>query len=282
MKISLFVFPAVIITAVFGFFDEYLVMFLALFLHEAGHLFAVKKSYIEISYIKIEPFGIRIALKDEIIKNPADEIKIAAAGPAVSIILAAVFLVLCVYFKDIYYLDYFAYGNLYLGIFNLLPVFPADGGRILRAYLSTKTGYIKSYNAVRKTTLVLSAALVSAGIYILWITGFNFSVCLTGAFLYYGMLTEKNHSSYYLNKELTSYGRKTDEFERMSVFRIAVNENYPVRKILNELTLGRYCIAEVIDGYKKNCEFTEGELMEQMLKKGSDIRIKDIYKHRKI
>ncbi len=278
MKVSLFIIPAILITSIFGFFDEYIIMFLALLLHEAGHLLAVKKNYIGISYIKIEPFGMRIAIKDEIIKNPYDEIKIALAGPLTSILISLIFFF--INFKDIFYLKYFAACNLYLGLFNLLPAFPADGGRILRAFLSINTGYIKSYNAVRKITLFISAVMIAAGIIILIKTRFNFSLCLTGAFLYYGILTDRNHFSYYLNKELSEYKTKTESIEGIPILRIAVGKDYPVRKILSELSFKRYLIAEVVDGYKKSGEFTEGELMEHMLLNGSDIRIKDIYKRR--
>ncbi len=277
MKISLFIIPTALITSYFGFFDEYIVMFLALLFHEAGHLLAVKKNYLEISFIKIEPFGMRIALKDELIENPYDEIKIAAAGPVMSLLISFIcFLIFN--FTDMFHIQYFAACNLYIGLFNLLPAFPADGGRILRAFLSLKTGYIKSYNAVRKITLAVSLCMIVSGIIILMKTRFNFSLCLTGAFLYFGILTEKNYASYFLNKELSEYKTKPESIEGINVSRIAVGKDYPVRKILTELTFGKYLIAEVIDGYKKSFEFTEGELMEQMLLKGADITIKDIYK----
>ena len=94
----------------------------------------------------------------------------------------------------------------------------------------------------------------------------------------YNLLCEKNHTAYYIQKELNGYSEKNSEFERMDILRIAVNENYPARKILKELTLSRYCIAEVFRGHKKLCEFTEGELMDAIIKYGTGITVKDIYK----
>ena len=156
MSINLLIIPVILISSYFGYLDEYILMFLALVLHEAAHLFQIKKNYIEISKLKIEPFGIRITLKDEIIKNPKDEIKLAVAGPLFSIISGIIFLFVYLYIKNSEYIYFFASANIYLGIFNLLPAFPADGGRILKAILSMKTGYIKSYNFVRKLTLIIS------------------------------------------------------------------------------------------------------------------------------
>ena len=92
----------------------------------------------------------------------------------------------------------------------------------------------------------------------------------------FSLTNEKNLYTYYLNKELSGYKTKSRQFERMPVLRIAVNKNYPVRKILKELSSGRYCIVEVISGNKKLCEFTEGELLEGMVKEGSDIKIENL------
>lgn len=279
MKISLFLFPVIIVTALFGFLDEYLLIFLALILHEAAHLLVIKERKVEIAFWGIEPFGMKITLKEDIIKDPFDEIRIAAAGPLFSISCG----ILCLFAKEIsLHFSLFAAPNLLIGIFNLLPLFPSDGGRILRAYLSTKTGYIRSYNAVKKITLIFSLFLILFGIYIVIKTKFNFFYCLEGAFLFYGILSEKNHTTHYLNRQLSGYKEKNSRFEKMNILRIAVNESYPVRKILKELTLKRYCIAEVFRDHRKICEFTEGELMEAMLKLGSGIKIKDIYNKRKV
>ncbi len=272
--INPFIIAVILISAYFGYFDEYIIMFTALLLHETAHLVSVKRNLIEINSIRIEPFGMRITLKDEIINNPYDEIKIALAGPLFSIITG---LISAIFFKG-YYMDYFAKANIYLGIFNILPAYPTDGGRILRAYLSTKTGYLKSYNTTRKLTLYISLLILLAGGYILWVTKFNFSVCIIGMFLCFGVLTEKNHTTYYLNKELSNFKNKNTPFDKMPVMRIAVKLSYPIRKVLSELSLSRYLILEIIEGNKKLGELTEGEVMEEMLIKGSDITIKDIYK----
>ena len=250
-------------------------MFLILLLHESAHLLMIKRKEIEISKLRIEPFGMRIFLRGEIIKNPADEISAALAGPLFSIFLGIFFIILNSFFKNAH-IEFFAFGNLYIGIFNLLPALPLDGGRALRAFLSVNHGYLKSYNTLKKLTAALSFAFILSGILILFITKFNFSLCLTGAFLLFSLTNEKNLYTYYLNKELSGYKTKSRQFERMPVLRIAVNKNYPVRKILKELSSGRYCIVEVISGNKKLCEFTEGELLEGIIKKGSDISIEKL------
>lgn len=250
-------------------------MFLILLLHESAHLLMIKRKEIEISKLRIEPFGMRIFLRGEIIKNPADEISAALAGPFFSIAAGIFSAILNSFFKNSYF-EFFSFGNLYIGIFNLLPALPLDGGRALRAYLSINHGYLKSYNTLKKLTVVISVLLVLSGISVFLITKFNFSLCITGAFLFFALFTEKNQYTYYLNKELSEYKTKSRQYERMPVLRIAVNKSYPIRKILSELSSGRYCIIEVINENKKLREFTEGELLEGIIKKGSDISIEKL------
>lgn len=273
ISVSFLLLPAIAAAYFSGFIREYLTMFFVLVLHEFAHLIAVRKRTVGITRIKIEPFGISIRLAEEIIKDPKDEMAIAAAGPLFSIATGAAAYALGTKGGDI---RYFGISSLALGLFNLIPAYPTDGGRILRAYLTDKLGYIKSYNTSRKLTAVISVFLIASGIYVFYMTKFNFTICLTGCFLVYGLLSEKNHRAYYLNRELAEYKTKNAVIEKMPVIHIAVNKNFKARKILLEMSFNRYCIAEVIDGYKKIGELTEGELLKAVTENGSDVRVKDI------
>ena len=142
IKISPFLLLPLAVSWWFGFFGNYLLMFLILAFHEAAHLLAVNSKKAELEYIKIEPFGISIKLKEDYIKNPWDEIIIALAGPLMNLILSAVFL--AVPTKN-QFTEFIVTANLSLAAVNLIPALPLDGGRILRAFISLFTGHIKSY-----------------------------------------------------------------------------------------------------------------------------------------
>lgn len=279
--INPFIIPAIIISYITGFISEYVIMFLVLFLHESGHLLAIKKRDIEISSIIIHPFGISITLDDDFFDNPYDEIPVALAGPVMSILSGfGVFLAGDLIFPGNKYAAFFSYSSIFLGIFNLIPAYPADGGRILKAYLSVKYGYIKSYNSVMHLTGLISLFLIFTGIYIFIKTNFNFTFCLTGCFLMYGILTEKKHTSKYLKKELEGYKKKSLG-KKFPVRRIAIDEKTSAVSLLENLSPGCYCIFEIIEGFRKKKELTEGELMDAMMKNGANISAKDIYKSTK-
>ncbi len=106
--------------------------------HELGHAVVARRFGIEILGIELHLLG-GVAKMSRMPKTARDEILIAVAGPAVSFFLAAAGLGLG-YGLDFKPLTYLGFLNLILGVFNLLPALPMDGGRVLRAALSARMG----------------------------------------------------------------------------------------------------------------------------------------------
>jgi len=105
-------------------------------LHELGHSFVARAKGAYIHEIVLYPFG-GAAKISNIPKRPMDEILVALAGPAVSLVLAIVFS----QFAATHFLGYL---NKMLFFFNILPVFPMDGGRVLRAALTLDKGRVQA------------------------------------------------------------------------------------------------------------------------------------------
>ncbi|MBG0765434.1 MAG: site-2 protease family protein, partial [Tissierellales bacterium] len=118
-----------------------LLMLMSVMLHELSHSLVSKSLGIDVKTITLFIFG-GIAQMDEEPDNPIKELKIAIAGPAMSILLFAVFSVVA-YLAGMMgssnivqgTLGYVGSINLILALFNLVPAFPMDGGRVLRAII---------------------------------------------------------------------------------------------------------------------------------------------------
>lgn len=105
-------------------------------LHELGHSVVARAKGSYIHEIVLYPFG-GAAKISNIPKNPLDEALVALAGPAVSLILGLIF-------RNFEMTAFLGYLNLMLFFFNILPVFPMDGGRVLRAWLTLKRGRVEA------------------------------------------------------------------------------------------------------------------------------------------
>jgi Zn-dependent protease len=76
--------------------------------------------------------------------------------------------------------------NLAMGIFNLVPAFPMDGGRILRSLLSTRVGKIRATKISLNISLVWAVVFLLVGAYLQW-----YGLILVGGFLFYIIRLEK-------------------------------------------------------------------------------------------
>jgi Zn-dependent protease len=109
-------------------------------LHELGHALAARRYGIATDNITLYPIG-GVASIERIPEDPDQEIVIALAGPAVNFVLAA--LSGWVWLLTSSPLAFaFLVSNLGMGLFNLLPAFPMDGGRVLRAVLARRMGWM--------------------------------------------------------------------------------------------------------------------------------------------
>lgn len=118
-----------------------LMLFVSVLLHELMHSYVAKKNGIGIGGITLFIFGGVSKMRDEP-RTPEAELKMAIAGPATSFALAAIFWAVAFFGGPAHLTEfgyqivvYLAFINLMLGIFNMLPGFPLDGGRVLRAIL---------------------------------------------------------------------------------------------------------------------------------------------------
>jgi len=171
-----------------------LLIFLLVVLHEFGHALAARRYGIPTRDITLLPIG-GLARLERMPDNPREEVVVALAGPAVNVVIAAV-LALFIGFSggwpDPHVMERTGVSlafrlfsvNVWLVLFNMIPAFPMDGGRVLRAVLAMRMNY------ARATQL---AAGVGQGIaFIFFIIGlwWNPMLLLIAVFIYFGANSE--------------------------------------------------------------------------------------------
>jgi Zn-dependent protease len=127
-------------------------LFLCVLLHEFGHIFTARAFGVPTPYVTLLPIG-GVAQLERIPEEPWEEFLIAIAGPAVNVVIAGALIAFAqanphasaamgVDDMQIPMVDRLAALNLFLALFNLIPAFPMDGGRVLRAALASRIGFV--------------------------------------------------------------------------------------------------------------------------------------------
>ena len=260
-----------LISLYFRFFHILAVAYAITAIHELAHIFTAKKRGIKISAVEILPFGITARLERKGIRSTSDEIIISLAGPFSNLLIA--------YFTYGFYSgalrDYIITSSIAMGIFNLLPALPLDGGRIMRSMLVKKYGHIRATSVAVKFTHFTAMVILLAGLYLLFITGFNFSFLIIGGFLIANMTEERKHAHMIIMKDIL-YSRKKLEGAGEAKILVA-NENENAKNILNRLSYDRYYIIKITDSTMNIiATITETQLIEAMAIYGMNITMKKI------
>jgi Zn-dependent protease len=162
-------------------------LFGSVLLHELGH--SVTSKYYGIRTVEIVMFPIGGVARLERNPKPKEELWIALAGPAVNVVLAGLLigaakaLAMPLDFKNALAKEggnlilQIAIGNIVLAAFNLLPAFPMDGGRVLRAVLAMRRGEAKATEVASRAGRMLAIlmglyGLISANFFLVFIAFF--------------------------------------------------------------------------------------------------------------
>lgn len=143
--------------------------FLSVLLHEFGHAIVAQRRQVPIVGIDLHLLG-GVAKMGAPPRSPKDEVAIAIAGPLVSIALGVLFGAWAFAGdRDLVWAPAFAKWlaglNLGIGIFNLLPALPMDGGRVARAFLAAKFGLVKGTKSAVWIARVLAVGIVVLGLF---------------------------------------------------------------------------------------------------------------------
>lgn len=177
-----------------------IVLFFCVVLHELGHALTAKRFGIKTKQITLLPIG-GVASLEKIPEKPAQELLVALAGPAVNVLIAFI-LLLFIPIQSYLGLDveavdklvnapdaqtflFFLFiANLMLVVFNMIPAFPMDGGRVFRALLSFQLGRVKATEIAAGLGQILAVLFFVLGLML------NPFLILIALFIFFGAYGE--------------------------------------------------------------------------------------------
>jgi Zn-dependent protease/CBS domain-containing protein len=181
------------------FYTFFIVLFLFVFVvfHELAHSVIARHYGIKVRKIILYPIG-GVSEIEEIPDNPSEEWRMAIAGPLTSLVLGFILLAIGgIFFPQLFKIAIFvsitgnflfdlATLNILLGVFNLIPAFPMDGGRVFRALLAERMKYSDATRYAVNLGRIFGIAMVVVG----FIFPNYFLLILVGIFVYIGASEE--------------------------------------------------------------------------------------------
>lgn len=180
LKLDLKIFLFLLLFLLTSQFEIYIIIMIFAIIHELGHLIAGLILGFKVEEIKLTPMGVRLQFKvkseeynKKVKRGNMLNVKkaiIALAGPITNIIIFTILILiqnLDLYFTQTYIYQIIVYSNILIAIFNMIPIYPMDGGRFISEILKIKIGYKKAYKItylLSKTILIILTAISSIAI----------------------------------------------------------------------------------------------------------------------
>ena len=175
-----------------------ILLFVTVVIHELSHSYVAKNYGVPVERIILLPIG-GVSAMGEIPKDPDKELKIAIAGPLTNIIIALFCFIILFIIGGIGSISLYSFFiqntattninlflanflgiNLLLGLFNLLPAFPMDGGRVLRAFFARRMSYVQATKTAATLGKQFAILMAIIGLF------FNYILILIAIFIYIG------------------------------------------------------------------------------------------------
>lgn len=224
---------------ILGMGDLAVIAFAAVFLHEAGHSLFARKFSLPVASILLFPFGGVAEIAACRNFTVRKEIIIALAGPMVNLCLAAGSQLFS--FPQ---LDFAVRFNLLMGGINLIPGLPLDGGRILRALLSDRLGYLKATRLLTRAGQFWAVGFFFFGIWQIFIDWGNCCWLFAAVYFFYAARRERNLSFLHFVGFLANREQTPEPLEGLLITAL---DSTKIIEVLSLICPGKRMMVSVLD-----------------------------------
>ena len=241
---------------------------LALVLHELAHIFTAKAFRLPVPEVEITPFGGVAHMEDISQATPVQQFLVAAAGPLMSWLCCLVCAgLLQLQWVSLYQIEGFLRWNLLLLCFNLLPVLPLDGGRMLQAVLTPFIGWQKAMRILASAGVCVGLAMNLLAVWGAIHGAANLSLVIAGCYLMYAAHISRTMSAIQCIHSVISKKTKLEREKALQVEWLGVSGHVSVQELFRRMSPGKYHRIIVLDddGLKNIGELDDAVLVNALL-----------------
>ncbi len=251
-----------------------LLLFVCVLAHEFGHIFVARAFGVATPDVTLLPIG-GLARLERIPEEPYQELLIAIAGPLVNVVIASVLIVVAgaqvdtnalhaVESTRVSMLDRLAAVNLFLAVFNMIPAFPMDGGRVLRALLATKLGFVRATGVAASIGQAVAFGLGFIGLF------YNPMLIFIAIFVYLAAASEAHAVS------MRTVSQGVPVSTAMMTQYATLTPDAPIEEAVQTLLRTSQSEFPVVDGDGKPVGLlARADLFRALKERGADARVAD-------
>ena len=254
-----------IVLFILGFAKELFAVFFSVTCHELAHIVVAKYFGLKCSKIILTPIGEIAVIENIDTQKFYKKILIVLAGPLSNIFI----LIFCLLFFPEQ--KFLIQSNLVIAIFNLIPIYPLDGGRIIHCLFADQIGILNANKFGAKLSKLLCRILLLLGIIQVVFFPYNISLLCMSIYLRKTSKREYLQATFQFYKNITLrplYLLPSKTF--------VANPKTSIRDIVNKLSYHRYCLIQVIENEQAVAIITQERFISFINIHGMNGNIEDI------
>lgn len=278
INIDFLIFILIIVSFVAGFFIQYIVILTFIILHETGHIITAVNSGASVYRLRVLPIGLNAEIDDSRCSKYG-RILIYLVGPLTNLSFAILLYLIYACHSVSNELIWGVYTNIWLAFFNLLPILPLDGGKIVFELLAGHFGMFKAGKQMNILSLVISILMICFGVVIFKYTPYNASIILIGIYIFF-CIKQNNKETALMN--IKSFISKRSRFIAKGIYparHIVVRQNVKLLDVIKIMDYSdMFHIVEIID---KDMHIigvmTEQEIVDSLVLNSMDITFETLF-----
>lgn len=274
-RISKYLIPYIIIILIIGFKSELFMGFIIVLIHESIHLIVARYLGFSGFTVEIYPIGTVLKLKDLEEATPKEDLIISISGPVGNFVIG----LLCLginYFCKSDFINHIMKYNLVIGIFNLIPVFPLDGGRILRSILATRLIYKKANEIALRISIIIGYIFLLGFFASVFMGISNINLALIAIFILSVSYKEKRRIAYIIMGYII---KKKEKFIKRGYIEnktISVYYKLSLLQLLELVDKNKYNVFTVLDEDMNVVDILYEEDILNSLKSSGNITLEEL------
>lgn len=274
IKLNKLFIPYILLLLFIGFKGQLLLTFIIVVLHETVHYLTARYFGFSGFDIEILPVGAVLKLKDLDEADPKEELIIALSAPVFNLLLAGIFYFAYKYINSESLWILFS-SNLSLGIFNLIPALPLDGGRVMRGIIATRTLYKKANKIVVIISITIGTLLMFIYFCLFFSNRINLNIGIIAVFIIVSAYREKERIAYIIMGDILKKKMKFLKRGYLENKSISIHYKKDLLTILSMVDKAKYNIFTILDDDMRVIDVIYEEEVVETLKSKGNMSIED-------